>query len=363
MLVASVLRPGLVALLALTALSAELSAQDAAPKAWPLGEAEVRAAVLEAAAVCQAAKGDYLAAVKPLLASGGKALPALRSLAKSGKVGRFEARVAQILAARIEHPERFEKVALYYEPARSPWDRYVRVMHDVRRKAPVRLKELSPELMDPKDREAWVRYKAGPGYKKIKGILDKYDELLALIRAGDVVAGRKLFHERAKELNRLRKEVTTWAQLYRKSRPDPAYLLAWEEAMIRPGLWEMKTEFARVVGAIGSPSSVPSLGEVLRTAVRSGVGKTKHFVDIRGYALDRLAARPSRETLVELSDTLQLARDRGKRVLLQLMIGGRLSRSPKWRALLTKLAGEPASKLGVERVRDAIRKYEQVRKR
>lgn len=143
-------------------------------------------------------------------------------------------------------------------------------------------------------------------------------------------------------------------------RLDARYLLAWEEALLTAD-WPMKTWFVRIVGGIGDPRSLPVLGETLRQGLLRATPRDrfeKSVIDSIVFTIlhDTFLKNPSEAAIVELSDTVRLAKDEKEESVKQ-RIGIRLGRSEEWLDLLDKHEKDPVMAEHVARLREAIRIY------
>jgi hypothetical protein len=255
----------------------------------------------------------YLETIKPLLKEGNKALPVLLELTKSPDLSRFERRLGLILAERIRHPEKFDKVAPYLTPSASedPWARFD--ADHVARWQPA-MKPLSLDVIHPDDREGWK-----PHWVKYETVLDKYDKLLAKLTFPSSKEGVKLFNGRKEELGDITRAILADKKIvygdkhFLQPRLDPSYLLAWEEGMVRPVPWYARQFIIRYIHQLGSPASMPSLGEVYRQAVTQMDNSKGDQTSIRfSGALWPLRGKHSaRDALLMFADTLGAATDRG----------------------------------------------------
>ena len=314
----------------------------------------------------------YLSLIKPLISRGNAASSELRALKLSGNLSPFETRVVEMLIARIEHPERFEKVSPYLIPQINPWPELIMALSRYPEDSPgtADFRVLDLDLMHPKVREAVAKYP-----KVFTLAKEAYNELLA-----DATTSRKARDYGAMERNvivlkekltKARQEgnflysedpdyyvviIAAEAVLNKNPDLDPDYLLAWEEGMLRPIPWVLKCSFVTLLADLNNPATAPSFGVVLRQALEALNNDTKkeysEFISME--AMRALIRFPSKEAAIELSETIRLMPLERKKFIFR--IGLQLSESEAWQKFLN-LTPDPSMQEHRERLLHAIDDY------
>jgi HEAT repeat protein len=323
-------------------------------------------------------RSQYLDVIKPLLKPGPAALPILKELIASEKLDRFEKRLAEILARRIEHPKQFEKLAAYFIPDASnpmadllPKPNPASSRHRARA---ILVKRIELELMHSSVRDAAA--KNGKAFAEIKKALaEMRDTAQSKPGAGILVhqqlrqnfakrmiAAKETYRVSSSDLRKLKRAVVPGGPL---PPLDDLYLMAWEEAMVRPVPWQMKRYFARIVLEFNSDASLSSLCQVLRQAFEEG-GKETASRSMRspcrsfGFSVLRsLVDRQPNELLVrQLCAAVRLTDGKGQEVL-QRILGGSINARKPWRDFLLKLELNEDFKADVEYLREGGKLYRQ----
>jgi hypothetical protein len=322
-----------------------------------LSEFQITKIVREAAAVCRETpmpreghgeEGDYLRVIEPLLAAGKKSLPALRKVAVADSLDRFEARVAQILVTRVENPRIFQAIRPYYTPKTQAKPRKEEGLirsYGLMGPGPS-LKPLTPELIDIADRTKWRQL-----VKISKDISEKYKGLIAKNpqdRRALLLSKTVEYTKAIAELKLSAFSGGSWKPL-----PDRAYLLAWEEAMIRPLRWRMRADIAEIVCRINNPASIPTLAQVLTDRFlnqdKTGLDRLTH-----GRVCNMLVSYPRNETLVSLASVLGTMKTDDQRRSLRALLGRAVRDKPRWRALLKTASGVAELRPHAEELQRAI---------
>jgi hypothetical protein len=308
----------------------------------------------------------YLDVIKTLQADGRDVAIVLRNLGTSGELEPFESRLAQILAARVENPEVFEKVAPYLVPdEKDPMKKLIPTTHlaTARPSSSWDLKPISLDLMSPRVRQLVEKY--SKAFNEIEVAARKMEKSSLSAREGNVEVYQQLKQDFGKQILAIKNNynisyadintlVSAAGPRDRTLPPlDAKFLLAWEEAMLRPLPWEMRRLFAEIVIKFEDPSSVSSLGELLRQAVDADQQ------DIILLILDALMKpAPTKMRCLELSKTVDTAKG-AKKSMTQHFIGGRIERLKPWQDFLKQLEAEPDWKPHIDRLRVAAKAYKE----
>ncbi len=313
-------------------------------------------------------KSQYLELIEPVLNRGRAFLPMLQELAASRIMDRFESRLIEILIRRIEHPEQFEKVAPYFTPdPRDPMSKLLTDPHlwEILSYQAVELKPIQLELMHESVRK--VAAENSNAYQEVKkAVFEMLEEARRNPRAGHEMY-KRLFDnfgcrllEIEKEYKLCYSELCTLRQatgLREGSLPpmDDQYLMAWEEAMIRPVSWEMKHHFLKVVLHLDNEASLPSLGQVLRLAAFSlpqkSVRRGAIYENIIYFILESIMNhQPNVQALRELSDSIRLTDGKSKEKL-QLKIGSRINARKPWQDFLSQTESDTKCKTYIDLLR------------
>jgi hypothetical protein len=361
----SIVAPGIVLAGTLAVGFARLSDAQEKGGLRPLSDEDVKAIVIKATAICRTTplpddmdpeakseNGKYLDTIKPVLERGKKALPTLEKLATDADMPLLERRLAQIVAARIEHPERFEKIAPYFQPVQG-----MGIDAGRRISPPWGFRNLGPDVIHPDVREEYQRFEAEIAkvksdylqrYKQIKDRVDK-EEPKALEELAEMM--RKKNEELAKLSDQQMKKT--------KMRMDPAYELAWEEGLLRPVFRTMKNHFASYVRQIGDLGSAPVLAEFLRRVLLVDrpipYSTFSPNPDSIREALDSL---PADAELLALADVLRQTSNREQHSKLRDVFGPiGISREKE----VIKLEADPKTKKDIEPLRQAVNDYRKER--
>ena len=135
---------------------------------------------------------------------------------------------------------------------------------------------------------------------------------------------------------------------------DPDFLIAWEEGMVRPIPWVIKSSLVTILIEFDNPSSIPSLGELLRQAVGILKVEPENYDPVEFACQDALRALfkfTNKEAARELSEIVRITPIEKRRVLLR--IGGNLDQ-PAWQKVLNELEGDPSMREHRERLLHVI---------
>jgi hypothetical protein len=367
------------ALLAGVAVLPHAQAQDSRPCEDSVAAGEAKVIVQQAMAALRAdafagwEKGtpdQYEAVIRRLPANADEHLAGqFRALAASGGLDRLEARLATILASRVECPQHFQRVQPYYETdPDSPMEKVIPPTRGQPRPKAGRLKPLTLDLLHPDYRLAVADHPTL--FAEIQQAVNEMWNGTRALPPGDDEGWERLDDQCKARIARLEGKHgvprETFMLLVEASgfllqhlpRLDPAYQFAWEEGLLRTE-WSMKPSFVRIVMSFDDVTSAPVLGEILRQALRrEAAGGPISAVAFAWYeSLDALTRRASPETLFELSETIRLTEGEQQRQI-ERMIGGRLAQPQEWHDLLARLEGDSRSAEHVRRLQSAIQAYQ-----
>jgi hypothetical protein len=315
--------------------------------------------------------GDYLETIAPLLRAGKPALPALRRVARSEKYPPLETRLAEILIARIEYPERFEKIAPYLVPTAtsSPWDRYVPAVRSGASRWLPPLKPLTADLVHPDDRAHWKAC-----WDKFQALRESNEGRLAKVSSPE--EGRALYEKMSGEAMRLHQETMKKLRDSKVALPipgqlwprlDPAYQLAWEEGMLRPVPWASRRQLVFYAHLLGDPKVVATLGEVYRQATVQQFDPQSQ--DPTGASAGRstvlddmgLLLQP-RENLSIFAHALQKVKVDAALNAIRSDVGRWVENQPKYADALEALKKDPACMAEYSLLEKAIAQFDKQRK-
>jgi len=290
---------------------------------------------------------------------------------------RAKARIEQIKASHLDRPEVSERMKPYYEPWNDPLDK----LRPLRRGRPWQDPKLRPpalEFLHPRYRALAARHQGTYAQltEVVKGFRKRVnDHADQRARAGqsprDSVALERFQQEYDKALSEVRTiyqdQVPAdefellcdasgcgWPRSLSKLELDAKYALTWEEVLLRSEAWVMKQWYVWIIIRIDDPGAIPVLGETLRQAIEAKhTYQTGYILDsVRSRILEAFARRPTRETLLELSDTIRLLEGERKRDM-QRWMGARVLVSQDWLNLLGCLETDPETATHVACLREA----------
>lgn len=315
--------------------------------------------------------GDYLETIAPLLKAGKAALPALRRVAHSEKSSPLESRLAEIVSARIEHPERFEKIAPYLVPtaASSPWDRFAPIGRGAVSRWLPPLKPLTADLVHPDDRAHWKPY-----WERLQALTDSHEARLA--KAANPDEGRVVYEKMSGEALRLYREMLTKLRSSNVPLPisgqlwprlDPAYELAWEEGMLRPVPWASRRQLVFYARLLGDPKIAATLGEVYRQATVEQFDPKSQ--DPTGASAGRSAVLDAmgsllqpRDNLLIFARALQKVKDEAVLNVIRGDVARWVENQPKHAEALEALKKDPACRAESSLLEKAIAQVDKQRK-
>ena len=342
-------------------------------KAAPKPE-KVKSVVLSAARICrwvrwprekapatQPSQDVYLRTIQPVIEMGPSALPVLQELAKSPELSRFQRRIAEILAARVEHPEPFRKVdKMLHNPFRIRPPSVVPHTHAGFPSIPYSTDYGSEDMVHPDARKIVIRY--GKALAEIRSLHQKYSVVKDLKPDSNRPLTSEEMRQYSNETAAIRaKYKIPWEDWVKFTGPKavaPEYLLAWEEAAIRPLPRSWKMQFIMGLTETADEASVPILGELCRQMTTFSMPFSERRTVARRIAR-AFGRMPCKATLLEMSEILQVEQKLERKYWREFtsIVGIVLAESEKWNELLTKLASEKEMAEHVRRVRALMEPY------
>jgi len=357
--------------------------------------------------------GGYFKTIEPVVSAGKKAEVLLIKLIQSKELDSFETRIARILLMRIKEPELFQKVEPYLKPfADNPLVEIQKGItfsvapprHWYIDTKPFRLELLHPDLRRKAEKHARVYKEIEDTGKKLWDDIQSNMPTKVSDRARDEEYPRanskqlmilKSYRIRIRQIKRNHPEVgddfkalasiSFYKQNLRELLPDnfsffypnkslseeieekktrahlfdPKYLLAWEEAMVRPFPDPIRLESFKIVSDIDDPGSAPSVGELFRQVtnnIHKRERKRPSSWTVGFKALRTLAQWPSQETAIEVSELLKSTKD-----TLKQKTGNRfgyyLEGSNEWKEVLSSLENVPEMKEHLTRLKSTLKSY------
>lgn len=354
-----------------TACSLSLHAGPPTSAPAPMDAGKIKEVVQAAAKLCRwvdwpsrkmlprrPSEDPYLQAIRPVTEMGKAALPVLREMAGDEKLTPYERRVAELLASRIQNPQPFAEMdrrlhnPIPVRPGVHPPERFGRpYIHYIPEFPSVHMLHPKHQKIIKRYPQAWKQMQAA--YRHT--ITAKPD------------SKRRITTEDCARLDKIRAKIQSEHSIPNKDFPllmyikgvSPKYLLAWEEAAIRPLPRKWKMRFIMDLTETADIASAPVLGELCRQALGFVSMSFKERRSVVEQIARAFGTMPSRATLLEVSEILQVEQKLDRNSLRDFgpSVGISLAKSEKWNVLLAKLASEKEMAGHVQRVRAVMEPY------
>jgi hypothetical protein len=245
--------------------------------------------------------GNYLKTIQPLLDDHSETVPILEGLRDKDSTSPIEKLVISILLDRIAHPESFETVAPYLSVANDSLSRWHRSMNitDAGKILAVQ-KIYEPKLIPMRLREDYqIRY--AQAIKIQEDWQSRFDQKRT-DEQGVEYWGKPLLRGRRRRIAECFDGSAWLGEL------DPAFLLAWQEGLLRPVPWSVKISIVRHLGQTKEGETSTVLKHELIFAAKATMSRDKavkeqatHLVDVVRFALLGWTASPEKlKVVIEL---------------------------------------------------------------